>query len=139
MKNTLIIFSIFILASCGSMGGESENSAKQACLNRLVIEQAVDPIVTLEGQDVRFAYALTNTGNNPVKNFVVSGSECDVVNQSPNFGDNDNDGELDKGEIWIYLTTCQFPTFGTKTNVLKVSKPNCEKTDSLQFIIVGIG
>lgn len=54
---------------------------------------------------VTSSYAVTNTGNTPLSNLVMSDDRCSPVTPAtgePNSGDVDGDGKLDLTETWVY-------------------------------------
>lgn len=62
------------------------------------------PELVMSGQPATFTYTVTNPGNVPLTNIIVSDNKCSPVNYVS--GDSGNDGILGLGEVWIY--TCSY-------------------------------
>jgi hypothetical protein len=93
--------------------------------NGLDADDEPGPIVPVGGT-VTFTYTVTNTGNVPLPNVVVSddaGTPDDITDDfSPSFvgGDENENGVLDPGEVWTYsathiVTAGQYVNLGTVT------------------------
>ncbi|WP_396633666.1 gliding motility-associated C-terminal domain-containing protein [Maribacter sp. R86514] len=57
------------------------------------------------GDEVDYTFIITNTGNVPISNLVVSDPLLGGTIAGPAFGDTDSDGQLDTTEIWSYTAT----------------------------------
>ena len=89
-------------------------------------------LTVLVGSQVTFTYVVTNPGQAPLSNVVVvddnetPGDTADDFNPTPvlfsnttfNIGDDDQDGKLDPGEVWLYTAT-KSVTGGQHTNIGK--------------------
>ncbi|MEM7530773.1 MAG: SdrD B-like domain-containing protein [Chloroflexota bacterium] len=62
-----------------------------------------DQPVVLAGTDVEYTYQVTNEGDDPLSNVVVTDDRCSPVTFVS--GDDNNDGILDLNETWIYTCT----------------------------------
>ena len=67
-------------------------------------DNCVDGPTILVGDPVEWTYVVTNPGNVPLANVVVTDDQLGVI-AGPDTGDDNGNGLLDPGEIWIYTAT----------------------------------
>jgi uncharacterized repeat protein (TIGR01451 family) len=80
------------------------------------LEKIAIPAAIYRGDSVTYTYTVTNTGDIPLKNILVTDDKVIPVYQS---GDTNGDGLLDLAESWIYTATSS-PT-NTVTNTATAS------------------
>jgi len=85
--------------------------------NGMDADEAPGPLVAAEAPVV-WTYVVTNTGNTPLTNVVVSDSQSMTLTGP--VGDTDNDGQLDPDETWTYTAigtakAGQYANLGTAT------------------------
>jgi uncharacterized repeat protein (TIGR01451 family) len=84
-------------------------------VNNVDADSAPGISVTLP-TNVIFTYVVTNTGNSPISNIIVTDDKLGTISNFTG-GDDNNDGKLDMGEIWTYTTTPIAAQAGLQTNI----------------------
>ena len=77
------------------------------------VVKVANPLVILAGGQVVYQYEVTNPGDDPLANVVVSDNKCSpLIFQG---GDGNNNGKLDPGETWQYRCTTNLSVDTTNT------------------------
>ena len=89
---------------------------KDKCDPKIAIHKTADP-TTLPpvGGSVTYTYVVTNAGDVPLVNVVVTDDKCAPVTGPAAGGDANSNGKLDLKESWVY--TCTTTITATTTNV----------------------
>ena len=88
------------------------------CINPdIAVNKTADPAIVYLGNSVTYIYTVTNPGDAPLSNVLVSDDKCSSV--SFDQGDDDGDDRLDPSETWIY--TCPMSPSADITNTVTVT------------------
>lgn len=77
------------------------------------VVKSAHPTVTLPGGAVRYTYLVTNPGDDPLGNVIVSDDKCSSVQYES--GDANGDGKLDLDEAWLYACVANVSEDTTNT------------------------
>jgi hypothetical protein len=83
----------------------------------IAIDKRADPTSVYAGHTVTYTYTVANPGDDPLSDMRVSDDKCGSVN--PVGGDDNENYELDPGEIWTY--TCSTILNADTTNTATVT------------------
>jgi hypothetical protein len=83
---------------------------------KILIDKVANLAQIGAGDAVTYTYTVTNPGNAPLADIVVTDDKCGPVTFTPG-GDTDGDSLLDPGETWKYSCTTTLSSPGQITNI----------------------
>ena len=120
-----------------------QDSASVNVINpALAIKKTPSATLVNPGTNVTYTYEVTNPGDDPLANVVVTDNTCSPVTYVS--GDSNNNNKLDPGEKWVY--TCSMVLNSDTTNIATVNAkdsltnnvPPASDTAFVDVIIAGI-
>ena len=112
----------------GDKGDKGDKGGK--CDPAIAIDKTADPTtLPAGGGSVTYTYVVTNTGDVPLVDVVVTDDKCAPVTGPAAGGDANSDGKLDLTETWTYSCTTTLTATTTNIGTVNADWIDCSKAE----------